>query len=694
VTYPEGPTGFVVGLGARIRTCASVFLGIVLALSCLVLPGVAVADSGAGWAVAGPVAQRVSAAASVVTTGGLSGVVSAVAGGPLPGVSVSVSAGLRTTTTASGSYLIAGIGEGTRTVTFSKKGYLSKSPSTVVSAGGTITLNVVLAAIPTTGTVRGKVTVAGGGPLSGVRVSVSGGTDTTTTAADGAYSVRDLTQGTHTLTFVKSGFVSTSPSTVISAGATTTINAALIQDGNLAVIVTSAEGTSLPGVKVTLSAPGSHIVSYAKTWLGVPYMWGGTSRTGVDCSGLTQAVADEAGYHLFPRTAADQWAYFQALGWTVSTPRAGDFIYFTSPSSPSGHHSAIFVSSGTVLEAPGAGGHVETATMPSLHVLGYGRLQGGPSTTAAADGSYSISQLEPGTYSVMLSSTGYVSTSPATVIVSAKTAIVTVALVKDGNLSGSVTASGGVALAGVSVSINGHSTNTAADGSYSIPLLAPGTYSVAFAKIGYVSQSRTTVVVSAKTTTVTVALVKDGNLSGSVTAAGGVALAGVSVSINGGYSTNTAADGSYSIPLLAPGTYSVAFAKIGYVSSLKHVVIAAGVTAIANVALAQPAPVSLSTAVWLAGPAAVKAGTTLKLSGTVSSSAASGTVTITKTRLVSGKWKSAGSAKMSVSRGKFAYSFKPTARGSWRLIATYPGCVVGTTTYKSSKSAVKTVKVQ
>ena len=689
MTYPEGPTGIIVCLGARIRTFASVLLGIVLGLSCLAMPGVAAAASVSGWAIASPAARRASAVASVVTTGGLSGTVSSAAGGLLSGVSVSVSAGPRTTTSASGSYLIAGIGEGTRTVTFSKTGYVTKASSAVISAGATVTLNVVLAAVPTTGTVLGKVTVAGGGPLSGVRVSVSGGTGMTT-AADGAYSFRDLKPGTHTLTFAKTGFVSRSASAVISAGATTTVNAALIQDGNLAGVVKSAAGASLPAVKVTLSAPGSHIVTYARTWLGVRYLWGGTSRKGVDCSGLTQAVAFEAGYSSFPRTAATQWAYFQALGWTVAKPRSGDFVYFSSPSSPSGHHTAIFVSSGKILEAPGSGGHVEISNMPSLHILGYGRLQGGPTTTSAADGSYSISHLEPGTYSVTLSSTGFVSASPATVIVSAKTATLTAALVADGNLSGFVTATGGVALAGVSVSIKGRSTTTAADGSYSIRLVAPGTYTVAFSKSGYVSQSRTTLIVSAKTATVTVALVKDGNLSGSVTATGGVALAGVSVSIKGVRSTSTAADGSYSILLLAPGTYSVVFAKAGYVSQSRTMVIAAGATTTVSVTLFRPVPV----AVRFAGPTTVKVKTTLKLSGTLSPSAASGTVTITKQRLVSGKWRSAGSAKVRVSGGKFVYKFKPTARGSWRFVATYSGAVVKTTTYLSSKSAVKTVKVR
>jgi cell wall-associated NlpC family hydrolase len=690
VTDPERPTGIVACLGARVLTCASVLLGAVLALSCLVVPGVAAADSGAGWAVASPAAQRASAAASVVTTGGLTGIVSAAAGGPLSGVSVSVSAGPRTTTNATGSYSIAGIGEGTRTVTFSKTGYLSKSPSIVVSAGATITLNVVLAAVPTTGTVRGVVTVAGGGPLSGVRVSVSGGT-AATTASDGSYSVGDLKPGTHTLTFAKTGFVSGSRSAVISVGATATINAALIQDGDLVGTVIGSEGTSLPAVKVTLSAPGSHIVSYARTWLGVRYVWGGTSRKGVDCSGLTQAVAFEAGYPSFPRTAASQWAYFQSLGWTVAKPRSGDFVYFSSPSSPSGHHTAIFVSSGTILEAPGAGGHVKIAKMPRLHVLGYGRLQGGPTTTSAADGSYSIPRLEPGTYSVTLSTTGYVSASPATVIVSAKTATLRAALVADGNLSGSVTATSGVALAGATVSIKGlRSTSTAADGSYSIPLLAPGKYAVVFAKSGYVSQSGTTVIVSAKTAMLTAALVADGNLSGSVTATGSVPVAGVSVSIKGVRSTSTAADGSYSIPLLAPGTYSVAFAKAGYVSSSKRVVIAAGVTTIASIALARPVP----TAVRFAGPAAIKVKKTLKLVGTVSPSAASGTVTISKKRFVSGKWRSAGSVKLRVSGGRFGYSFKPTARGTWRFIATYAGAVVRATTYLSSKSVGTFVKVR
>ena len=107
-----------------------------------------------------------------------------------------------------------------------------------------------------------------------------------------------------------------------------------------------------------------------------------------------------------------------------------------------------------------------------------------------------------------------------------------------------------------------------------------------------------------------------------------------------------------------------------------------------------PPAITLLTATSLTGPKSVKVKRTLKLTGRVSLTAAPGLITITKTRLVGKKWKSAGSAKVSVASGTFSYSFKPTVRGSWRFVATYSGSVTGSTTYKSSKSAVKTMNVE
>ena len=97
----------------------------------------------------------------------------------------------------------------------------------------------------------------------------------------------------------------------------------------------------------------------------------------------------------------------------------------------------------------------------------------------------------------------------------------------------------------------------------------------------------------------------------------------------------------------------------------------------------------------LSSASSVKNKKTLKLSGTVSpSTAPNGNVTITKTRLVGKKWKSAGSATAKLVGGRFTYSFKPGYRGKWRFVAKYSAHTVGTTTYVSSKSATKSVTVK
>lgn len=49
----------------------------------------------------------------------------------------------------------------------------------------------------------------------------------------------------------------------------------------------------------------AEIIRRSKRFLGTPYVWGGTGTGGVDCSGLIQAVFQEAGIKL-PRVSADQ----------------------------------------------------------------------------------------------------------------------------------------------------------------------------------------------------------------------------------------------------------------------------------------------------------------------------------------------------------------------------------------------------
>ena len=72
--------------------------------------------------------------------------------------------------------------------------------------------------------------------------------------------------------------------------------------------------------------PISVITAYARAFLGVPYLWGGTSWKGIDCSGLVQLCYRMGGYTL-PRDGDQQ---HDMLEHTVerSEMQEGDLIFF------------------------------------------------------------------------------------------------------------------------------------------------------------------------------------------------------------------------------------------------------------------------------------------------------------------------------------------------------------------------------
>ena len=91
---------------------------------------------------------------------------------------------------------------------------------------------------------------------------------------------------------------------------------------------------------------GENIVRYAERFLGVPYVWGGASPGGFDCSGLVMYVFGHFGIHL-PHFAAAQ----QALGRFVSNPGPGDLVFFGRPA----HHVGICIGHGKMIDAPCTG---------------------------------------------------------------------------------------------------------------------------------------------------------------------------------------------------------------------------------------------------------------------------------------------------------------------------------------------------
>lgn len=92
-------------------------------------------------------------------------------------------------------------------------------------------------------------------------------------------------------------------------------------------------------------------VQLARSYLGTPYLYGGNSRSGLDCSALVQAVYSKLGIAL-PRTADLQMRATNTI--SESQLRPGDLAFRVTPS---GHavHVAIYIGNGSVLEAPQQG---------------------------------------------------------------------------------------------------------------------------------------------------------------------------------------------------------------------------------------------------------------------------------------------------------------------------------------------------
>ena len=116
------------------------------------------------------------------------------------------------------------------------------------------------------------------------------------------------------------------------------------------------------------TAAGQKLVDCAKQYLGVPYVWGGSSPSGFDCSGLVQYVARSCGYTI-GRTVTQQWNYGTQVSREEMQP--GDIVFFANTYASGLSHVGIYVGNGNFIHSPSTGDVVKISSLDSNYYFSH-----------------------------------------------------------------------------------------------------------------------------------------------------------------------------------------------------------------------------------------------------------------------------------------------------------------------------------
>lgn len=454
--------------------------------------------------------------------------------------------------------------------------------------------------------ISGRVTNGASG-VSGV--TVSAGEATTTTDANGNYTLGGLGDGTYTVVPTKTGCTFNPPSSqVMLAGdhatgidfslvtysirgtvrvGDTPLSGVTITSGNQ-VVATNASG------EYTLSGllAGTYPVTPAKT----EYTFTPASRnvtvTNADVNAQDFAATLNT-YSISGAITRNGQAVVGAVvsltggpGGSDTTDAAGAFSFSGLPAgnytiTPSKSHHTFTPTNRSVTVGPNATGRDFTATAAysisgtilegATPLSGVAVTGGGRMTTTNGSGEYTLTGVPPGTHTVTPQKEDYGFT-PVSQVVNVTDADLTdidfQGSFQTFSLGGTLTLNG-AAVEGAQVALNtGATTTTDAEGTYLFSGLATGTYTVTptkaehtftpgFREVNLSTADNLDVNFTAGLNTYSV--------SGTVLS-GGQAVPGVTVTA-GGRTTTTAGDGTYMLTGLTAGTYTVVPSKLGYAFS-------------------------------------------------------------------------------------------------------------------------------
>jgi peptidoglycan DL-endopeptidase CwlO len=165
---------------------------------------------------------------------------------------------------------------------------------------------------------------------------------------------------------------------------------------NGAQTTTTADPTGglATGGMTTGGTTGAQVVASAEKYLGVPYVFGGTTTAGLDCSGLVQKAYGDLGISL-PRVAADQ-AHAGTAVPSLDQAQPGDVLTFGDPA----YHAAIYLGNNMMIAAPEPGDHVKIQSVYQTptsirRIVGTDSLGGVPSVPLGGVPTSGVQQFDP-----------------------------------------------------------------------------------------------------------------------------------------------------------------------------------------------------------------------------------------------------------------------------------------------------------
>ncbi len=494
---------------------------------------------------------------------------------PIPGAAIDAFQGVTLVasvlTDPNGQYTLSDFAPGDYLVRANANLYQQQIKAATVTSNTTTTVDFALVTPPGTisGTAKDAVTMA---LLPGVAVNVYNGQTligSAVTDPNGFYQIQNLSPGNYTVTASKATYQTQAIGATVTAGATTTVDFALVlTPGTISGTVTDAVTTSpIEGASVSVFSGQTFIAN---------------------------ALTDVMGNYTIPNLAPGQYTVIARAGTTYQTASQGatviggmtttvDFALQLNPG-------AI---TGTVTNASNG------QPLPGTTISVYSNLTVIGSALTDANGLYSINELAPGNYTVVASAPGFNSSAVGAIVTANTTTVVDFALAATpGTISGTVIDAVTMSkIPGAAINVFSGQTLIASaltdsNGFYQIQNLSPDNYAVTASKATYQTQAIGAMVTAGTTTTVDFALIKPpGTITGTVTDAVTTnPIEGASVSVFSGqtFIANALTDamGKYTIPDLEPGQYTViARAGTTYQTASQGATVIGGMTTTVDFAL-------------------------------------------------------------------------------------------------------------